>query len=45
MAFRFEGTRIIGPRGDSGSLIFNYACLDTARVPQALRTLAVLTEE
>lgn len=22
MAFRFEGTRIIGPRGDSGSLIF-----------------------
>ena len=22
MAFRFDGTRIIGPRGDSGSLIF-----------------------
>ena len=32
-------------REETGSVIFNYACLDTARVPEALRTLAALTEE
>ena len=32
-------------REDTGSVVFNYACLDTARVPEALRTLAALTEE
>ena len=26
--------------GDTGSMIFNYACLDTQRVPAALETLA-----
>ena len=31
--------------GDTGSMIFNYACLDTTRVPEALRTLAALTEQ
>ena len=32
-------------REDTGSMIFNYACLDTARVPEALRILAALTEK
>lgn len=32
-------------REDTGSMIFNYACLDTSRVPEALQTLAALTEQ